>query len=182
VTGIDELTSTAGDQMTINTDITQKDWKAFVRYIVRRAQKRCMLLSFLMIMIVGIVVASIVMFSAAGIEFPPPSFFTGLVVGIIAQIAASWLVARQMRPAADGYILGPQEIEVTDAGFRVMSQRHESVFHWDGIRDAEVTAKHIFVMVDRNAGIIVPRRSFASDSEREEFVSEVQGRLRGSPI
>jgi len=36
----------------------------------------------------------------------------------------------------------------------------------------------IIVMVDRNAGIIVPRRSFASDAEREQFVSEVQGRAR----
>ena len=41
---------------------------------------------------------------------------------------------------------------------------------------------YIFVMVDRNAGIIVPRRSFATDAEREQFVSEVQGRSRGLAI
>ncbi len=165
--------------MTIQTDITREDWKAFVRYIIRRAQRRCMLLSFLGT--AGIGFAIILTFSMTGIEFQPPSFITGLVFGILAQMAATWLIARQMQPAEVGYVLGPQEVEVTDAGFRVMSRHHDAVFHWEGVLSAHVTAKHVFVMVDRNAGIIVPRRYFASDAEREQFVGEVQGRLRGLP-
>jgi hypothetical protein len=165
--------------MTIQTDITQKDWIAFTKCVGRNATKNSA--PYVALLPVGIGIAAALATTRLGIEHHAPSFAAGVVFGVVLLISLSKAMAKQMRPAEDGYILGPQQVEVTDAGFRVMSQRHEAVFQWDGVRGMEVTAKHIFVMVDRNAGIIVPRRSFASDAEREQFVSEVQGRARGLP-
>ena len=160
--------------MTIQTDIKQKDWTAFTRHVVRRSRKHWA--PVYLLICGGIGGATGLTFDLSGSEIHFPSFFAGLAVGIISLMIASRLIARQMQPAADGVVLGPHEIEATEAGLRVVSRWSEAVFHWDAIRGVEVTDKHIFVMVDRNAGMIVPRRSFASDAEREQFISEVQKR------
>jgi hypothetical protein len=36
--------------------------------------------------------------------------------------------------------------------------------------------KHVFIMIDRIAGIILPKRAFSSEAEREQFVSELERR------
>jgi hypothetical protein len=163
--------------MTIQTDINQKDWTAFTRRVVRRSRKRWA--PVYLLICCGIGGGTGLAFDLSGSELHLPSFFAGLAAGIISLVIASRLIARQMQPAKDGVVLGPHEIEATEAGLRVVSRWSEAVFHWDAVRGAEVTDKYIFVMVDRNAGIIVPRRSFAPDAEREQFVSEVQARAGG---
>jgi hypothetical protein len=165
--------------MTIQTDITLADWAAFVRCVSRRAWKHSML--FYWALVLGMGVAAGVTVRMTGLELHAPSFFAGLVVGIIFLMSLSRLLARGMQPAADGYILGPKQVEVTETGLRVVSKHHEAFFDWAGVRGAEMADKHIFVMVDQNAGIIMPHSSFASDSEREQFVKEVRGRMGGSP-
>lgn len=64
----------------------------------------------------------------------------------------------------------------TDEGIREQSPKHESLFHWPLIRSAESVGEHVFVMVDRNAGLIVPHRAFASAAEREQFLAEIRSR------
>ena len=82
----------------------------------------------------------------------------------------------RMKPAENGYILGSQETFLEDEGIRQMSSHHESVFRWSSVRNIAVTKKHIFVMVDRIAGVILPHRAFSSDAEYEQFVSEIEKR------
>jgi hypothetical protein len=163
--------------MTIQTEIAQEDWKAFCRFVARRAWKSRFPLSLLVIAVIAIALG--LAFAGFGFELDAASYFAGLAAGVILLVSLSQLLARQMRPAEDGYVLGSQQIDVNDAGLRVISRRHEALFHQDAIRGLEVADKHIFVMADRNAGIIVPRRSFASEAEREQFVSEVRRRSEG---
>ena len=163
--------------MTIQTDINQKDWTAYRRCLIHRARKCYGLIYWLFV--AGVLVAILGTLSLTGIELHAPSFGAGMVVGVMYMVSISLLLGRQLRPAAGGGILGPKQVELTEAGIYVKGQHHESVFGWATIRGAEVTDKHIFVMVDPNAGVIVPRRCFASDTECGQFVSEVRRRSGG---
>ncbi len=162
--------------MTINTEITQKDWKAFGRFLIRRSRKRWTPGYYLICF--GLVIATGLFLSTPGTDLA--SFFAGGAAGLIWLISAS--ITRQLGPTEDGTVLGPKQIEVTEEGIRWIGKYHESAFSWEAVRAVEVTDKHVFVLLERISGIIVPRRSFTSDAEREEFVSEVRRRMRGLPI
>jgi hypothetical protein len=81
-----------------------------------------------------------------------------------------------MRPAEDGYVLGSQETSLEEGGIRQKSSRHQSFFQWSLVRRIAITDQHVFVMVDRIAGIILPERAFSSETEREQFLSELERR------
>lgn len=114
--------------------------------------------------------------ACAGVRLHLASLMAGLFGGVFWLMIFSRLQARNMGPATDGYILGPRTISLTDDGIRETSQKHESVFRWPSVRSAAIVGEHIFVMVDRNAGIILPCRSFASDIERDQFLAEIRRR------
>jgi hypothetical protein len=104
------------------------------------------------------------------------SLMAGLFGGVFWLVIFSKLQTRNMGPANDGFILGPRTVSITDDGIREKSQKHESLFRWPSVRSAESVGEHVFVMLDRNAGIIVPRRAFASDAERDQFLAEIRKR------
>jgi hypothetical protein len=52
----------------------------------------------------------------------------------------------------------------------------ESFFQWSLVRGIAITDQHVFVMVDRIAGIILPKRAFSSETERDQFLSELERR------
>jgi len=102
------------------------------------------------------------------------------LTGIFLLILIGRLQMRGTRPAPDGIVLGPHEVSILEEGVRNSSERHESLFRWQTVRSADTTAQHIFIMVDRCAAVIVPRRAFTSDEERERFVSEIKARASGA--
>jgi hypothetical protein len=59
---------------------------------------------------------------------------------------------------------------------RVISEHHGSLYRWPPVRNFGVTDQHVFVMVDRSAGITVPLRAFSSESEREQFIGEIRAK------
>jgi hypothetical protein len=162
--------------MTIQTDIAQADWLALVRFIVRSTASNttARLGRWLVSIVIGLALA--LTFSLAGITLHFPSLIAGFAASTLLILITSRIRMRSMRPASDGYILGPRQVTVSDEGLRESSQKHELLFRWPAVRGAQVTGQHIFVMLDNNAALIVPRRAFSSDAEREQFVSEIQRR------
>jgi YcxB-like protein len=167
------------DFMTVHTDITPADWTAFVRFVTRSVSKSSggRLGSWLVALGVGATVGVTVALTDVGLHLP--SLLIGAVVGTLSLVVVSRLQVRGMIPAPDGFILGQRQVTLSDDGLRDTSQRHESFFQWRGVRGAEVTDQHVFVMVDNIAAVIVPRRAFSKDSEREQFVGEIQRRAGG---
>ena len=162
--------------MTIQTDITQTDWAAFVQFVVRSSARGATGRIGRWLISIGIGVALGLTFTLTGISLHFPSLLAGAIGGTLWLVIVSRLRMRSMGPASDGYILGPRQVTVSDDGLRESSQRHESVFRWAAVRGAQVTDQHVFVMLDTNAALIVPRRAFPTDAEREQFVSEIQRR------
>jgi hypothetical protein len=67
---------------------------------------------------------------------------------------------------------------VREDGIGEKSERHESFFLWSVVRSIEITDKHLFIMVDRLAGYIIPRRAFANEGDCGRFIGAVQQRCR----
>lgn len=111
--------------------------------------------------------------TAAGLVTHVFSFFAGFV---LATLSFPILKMRKLPPTDAGYIIGPRSVSLTDAGIREKSDRHDSFFPWKSVQRVEFTEAHVFVMVASIAAIIVPRRAFASDEERNQFVEEVKRR------
>jgi hypothetical protein len=158
--------------MLIKTEITLEDWAAFVRYVRSNINKFTKVFYFASMVLAGGTIGMLM----GKLNLNLASFFLGLFLATIIPIACLQVFARSLRPDEDGCVLGPRQIEVAENGLRVSGKNYESVFHWPLIRKVKATKKHIFMMVDRNAGIIVPLRAFASDEERERFIKEIQRR------
>lgn len=162
--------------MTIDTDITRADWAALVGFVTRNASKgwSARLETWLIALAVGGVIG--VTFSLAGIEIHVPSMAAGFLGGLVMLIVLSRLRMRRIAPATDGFILGPRKVSLDDDGLRETSQRHESVFRWQAVRSVELTDQHVFLLVDANGALIVPRRAFPSEVECNQFVDEARRR------
>jgi hypothetical protein len=114
--------------------------------------------------------------SLTGIRLDVASLLASLFGGVFWLTLFSRLYTRKMAPATDSYVFGPRTVSVADDGIGETSQRHESLFRWTSVRSIESVGEHVFIMVDRNAGIVVPHRAFASDAERDQFLAEIRKR------
>lgn len=162
--------------MTVDTDITADDWRAFVRFVARNVSIGSGGTFGRLLLALGVGALVGVMFSVTGTELHFVSLLAGAVGGAMWLIVVARLQARRMFPAVDGYILSPRQVTLSDEGVRETSRLHESLFRWSGVRGARLTDQHVFLMVDNHAAIIVPRHAFSTDDERERFVAEIQQR------
>lgn len=169
--------------MSIKTEITQEDYTAFVKYVARSvsAASGDKVVRLFIAIAIGLGIGfALSMLHLSDHPTTLPAMFCGALAGafllmvIISDISLRQM--RRMRPADDGFVVGSQEVFLEDEGIRQRSGHHESVFQWSLIRAVPVTEQHVFVMVDRIAGVILPRRAFSSDAEREQFVSEIERR------
>jgi hypothetical protein len=162
--------------MSIQTDITQKDFKAFVRHVTMGTGGAHSMYTILIgsALVMGVILGVVLVF--AGVQLHMASLMVGLFGGVFWLVIFSRLLRQNMGPAPDGCILGPRTVSLAEDGIRETAQKHESLFRWLSVRSAASVGEHVFVMFDRNVGIIVPRRAFASDEERDLFLAEIHRR------
>ncbi len=104
--------------------------------------------------------------------------------GIVVFGAIFWLFFRQAlsrsMPGDSGVILGSHTYEFTDDAIRDSSRNAESIVRWHAVRSIDETDDHIFVMVDRNAAFIVPKRDLPSESDQQSLRDLVADRVAGA--
>lgn len=172
--------------MKVQVDITLEDYQAFLKAITAQLKKiPPSPLSIALVIGFPVIVGVAAGFLAKSAPENPnrlPLLLIGFVCGVVFLYAFAILFSKLQRkrllPSDGSYMLGPQEIEIREDGIRIASRSHESLFQWSLIAGPDVAKEHIFVMVDRLAGIIVPRRCFASEAEQEKFLEEVRRRAR----
>jgi hypothetical protein len=162
--------------MTVQTDITTNDLKMFGQHVSTGADGGRLMYTLLIGSGVAVGVILGVTLAVTGVRLHVASLMAGLLGGACWLTLFSRLYMRKMAPAPDSYILGPRAVSITDDGIVEKSQRHESLFRWSSIRTVDSVSEYIFVMLERNAGIIVPCRAFPSDAEREQFLAELRRR------
>jgi hypothetical protein len=94
------------------------------------------------------------------------------------------VIMRVMRsrlgPLPDGAILGEKRITLSDEGIRRQGRYTDWFIQWPAVLDLIETRDHFFVMIDRTAGIIVPKRCFASELECHEFAEALRLHASGT--
>ena len=109
-----------------------------------------------------------------GVSLNFPSLMAGLFGGVFWLLIFSKLQTRKTGPADDGCILGPHTVSVTAEGISEQSSKQMALTRWLAVRDIQTVREHVFVMIDRNCGIIIPRRAFASAAEQDLFLDEIR--------
>ena len=74
--------------------------------------------------------------------------------------------------------LGSKLVTLDDSGVRQTDALNTGSTRWEGVVGVEETADHIFLMIDRFAGYIVPKRSFFTAAEASQFVRFAREHLR----
>jgi hypothetical protein len=166
----------------VEFEVTPADHNAFRKLVVgeiRRAARTPAYYRTLAILIaaVAVLVSGIVDFD---LHLP-----TTLVVVVL--FAAFWqLIARIYRRAADplanGSLVGPRRVELDEDGLRQTAPLHDVRTKWAGVLNIIETPTHVFLMTDRLAGYIVPRRAFRDEAHYTEFVRFARERTRGRII
>lgn len=169
--------------MNIKTNITQDDYTAFVKHVARSVSTPSSDKVVRMIIALAFGLGAGVVMSLLNLSIHS-SHWAAMLCGAFAgafllMVIIGELTRRQMnrlKPDDDGFVIGSQNVSLEDEGIRQRSGRHQALFQWTLIRAVAITDQHVFVMVDRIAGIILPKRAFASDADREAFVSEIERR------
>lgn len=158
---------------TLHADLTPDDWKAFIQFIVRRYTRTSTYRITYWGFALGSGVIMGLLSSCAGFQLHLPSMFVGFVISIIGINIIARIQTRHLSPAPDGHLLGPRQITLTDEGVKESSPRYESLTRWQCIREVQLTDHHLFLMVDNNAAIIIPRRVFNPGLDAGRFAGEV---------
>jgi len=161
--------------MTVDTKITRRDFRAFVSFVARQGNPA---LRFLEPFLFGGGCAVILNLLGAlfHIEYHGQTMIITLVASIATILLFVGFRSRRLFPANGGLVLGSKRITLSADGLRQSSEHHDSFYRWSLVRRIGETPQHIFIMLDRNAGLIIPRSSFSTPQESESFLAEVKKR------
>jgi hypothetical protein len=63
-----------------------------------------------------------------------------------------------------------------------MSEKRDALHKWPTIRLVKPTIEYNLIMVGRHSAVIVPRRTFSSDSKANQFLAEIQNRSDAATV
>ncbi len=160
--------------MTVETNITTEDWLRLVQHLCLKTTQERPVSKYGVPLLLGAGMAVPVALTRLSMDIP--SLLIGAVVMAVTLLILAKMRSRSVDPAPDGIVLGKRLVTLNEAGIKEVSSRHETLVHWLAVRGVDVTSQHAFVMVDRNAAFILPKRDFNQAKIFEEFVAEVRKR------
>lgn len=157
---------------------TRADMAAFQRFVTARVRRDVRSPAYYAGLAVLAVVAGSLLSGVAGLRLHTPTALLVLVLGLVVWWFISKLYRGAVAPLDDGSLVGPRRIELDEDGLHQVAALHESRTRWPGVVSVDVTDTHIFLMTDRLAGYIVPRRAFGAADEAEAFAAFARARAR----
>ncbi|HEU4889118.1 MAG TPA: YcxB family protein [Thermoanaerobaculia bacterium] len=161
--------------MRIEYDITPEDWAAFGEYHARtspqfRRATRVGVMNGMLILLLAGTAMSLAMHSIAW-----------LALGLCGAAVWGWYWPRQVEANTRSYMAGKDlpclrgrhVIEALPEGLRAKCDVTESLVAWVGVRGVIQTPEHVFVMLDRLQGYVIPKKLVVS-GELEPFTREVE--------
>jgi hypothetical protein len=158
---------------------TRADMAAFQRVVTARVRRDVRSPAYYAGLTTLAVVAGALLSGVAGLRLHAPTAAAVLLLGLVVWWFISKLYRGAVAPLEDGSLVGPRRIELDDDGVRQIARLHEARTRWPGVLAVDTTDAHIFLMTDRLAGYIVPRRAFADTGEAEAFAAFARARAGG---
>ncbi len=92
----------------------------------------------------------------------------------VATCLASFVVVSKtpqanLLPTERGLFLGPHSIQVDGEGIKLSAALARCEYEWAAISGVVESKERYFILIDRCGGLVVPRNSFASQSDDLEF-------------
>jgi hypothetical protein len=166
----------------VNVEITPADWVAFQRHagaaVSSFTGKAATGLSWRSI-VLGIPAGVLFFFAvkALSFDFHTPTAVLLLVVILLFWAFFRWQLATAFSPTLGGALVGHREITLDEDGIVEASANHTHQSRWAGVVAVDETSDHVFLMIDRFAGYIVPKRAFQDAINLNAFVTFARARL-----
>ena len=113
-------------------------------------------------------------------DITPSAITAGVLFIVIAAFGASALrheTLKALRKALDAEptspALGHHTLQVTPESVTEACPHHTLSVRWHAVSDALRTDEHLFILLRSLGAIIVPLRSFASQTDRDTFIQHV---------
>jgi hypothetical protein len=96
-----------------------------------------------------------------------------LLVGLLLSLLAIWLGSD-----VHNGVLGKHDFLFTDRGLIERTIANETLIKWGGVTSVERGGGYIYVFVAPSLAHLIPRRSFSTDEQYEEFWRDAQKLVR----
>ena len=102
-------------------------------------------------------------------------------IAILMQVY-SVVYRQRITPIEGGFVLGPKSYMFRESGYTESSEFHKTEINWKVVETVISDPEHIFIMLDRCAGHIIPKRAFETAEAAESFVSQLTKYLKTSNL
>jgi hypothetical protein len=162
--------------MEIHTTLTIDDYKAYLKWIQKRAAKAArrpilpyksglfwlsVLILVILMLLAPLTGLGMGWFIVLGLGFA--------VLTIVLMVEQSKAIQEQMMPAAGGATLGDRRYIFGEEELSVSTYTIATTLSWSAVWSVEETDEHFFLMLDSIVAQIVPKRAFESPARIDEF-------------
>jgi hypothetical protein len=152
--------------LVMETTLVATDWHALSMHLQRRIARDGWHLTAFAAWVGAVVIGSALLtlaLATIGSEIDPLTVFLVALLCIVVSAAMQPWYRRLYQPDASGTILGLTRYELDASGILTSRDNNSSFVHWRAVRAVEETADHVFLIVDRMSGIILPKRNLPAD-------------------
>lgn len=167
--------------LSVEFEATRADMAAFQAFVTRRIRQSVRSPLYYAVLALLAVIVGGLLSGALGVRFHRPTGVAILLLGAMFWSIVARLYRSAASPLPNGSLVGPRRVELTDEYIRQVAALHDARTDWRGVLSVGETPAHVFLMTDRLAGYIVPRRAFASADEYRAFVQFARRRRDTAP-
>lgn len=166
--------------MEINITLTRKDYIEFNKYFyLKKAMKKRLKLVLMMALGLPFIMNLGSPFNLNNYLFDV--LLVAIIFGVIYLLLGYLLMNRTGRlPSEDGSILGDKKFIIEEEGLIEESKTNRNIQKWIGIKAIEENENYLFIFVDNVAAYILPKRYFENKDVYDEFLNEINKRMKGS--
>ena len=97
-----------------------------------------------------------------------------IISSLVCIVFYCWAIYRSLNrtkniPDNDGTILGPKEMEFGDDKITYSTKNSQGTCEWTSIKYLKESSKAFYLYMDANMAMIIPKRTFMTDTALEDF-------------
>lgn len=155
--------------MEIKCNITRKDYWNFTKYAFIHVPISRAFLILVAIILFFIFASSINYYYKQGVSQVITYIISMLIFLVVSynmfKLFAMWL------PTSKPGILGEHIISISPEGIRERTLINDGIIIWAGIKKISTNKKYIYIFIDNMMGHIIPKESFSTKEEADEFLN-----------